>query len=843
MPSGKTHFNPSWLLTIDSNGQRLSEWCREGKDVFHGYCRLCNNDIKSDNAGKSQLLQHAKKEKHKHASKLMRDNSQTKLFVTVASTSNENNSSSSTSSDKTLTSINYNDAFLTAQIYWLAKVSLSNYSLRSVDHIGDTFRAMFPDSKIAKEFSLSRTSASYMISNGLKPYFKGVLCADIKSSQLPFSIHFDETTTTQVKKQMDLTVRYWSPTHNEVWVAYYTSLMFGHAEGKTVASKMMAQLLDDNMPIDKLSTLVRDGPNVNKTIFSALQKSIKEECPDFPGFVDLGSCILHTVHNAFGKGLEKLSADIDQLCRDVHALFKHSAARREDYEKLQFELDIATHQFQQHTEVRWLSLGPAISRILEQWDALLQFVKYLGKDPRTTPKSVNYRRVAALLATGEKDATKFNLEFLNNIIPIFEDFLTLFQRSTPTVHLVYDLMCQTLTKLMRRFLKSDAMKGKYGTELSKLPCEDIQLRLADEDIVMGDHSRDVLQRLNKEKQRSVMLGVRSFFCAAIGHLQHKLPLQNHLLQDLGCLNPNKLERKSTQSAIQSIARRLQPDVDVSCVLDEWKALQNDDDIATINKEQRIDHYWNEIFMLKSVSNTDRYSVLPCIIKSGLVLAQMNAESERSLSINARLVTNERSTLGDNTICGLRAVKDAVHFYDPVNNQPEKIPVTKEMKMYVKSAHVAYKAMLEDEKKEQARKREQARQKSDVEERLRKEKEQMVEKKQALVKQEEDLIAKEKKATSALKEADELLSDATQKLHNAISEPIMNQQSVKVASTMIDVAKSKRENAMKTLETIKEKQKLLDNNKMKLLEKAIPSKTTKKKAADSDESGVPKKKAK
>ena len=48
------------------------------------------------------------------------------------------------------------------------------------------------------------------------------------------------------------------------------------------------------------------------------------------------------------------------------------------------------------------------------------------------------------------------------------------------------------------------------------------------------------------------------------------------------------------------------------------------------------------------------------------------------------------------------------------------------------------------------------------------------------------------ATDAINQADELLNDATQKLHVAINEPLMNQQSVKVAATctMLDVAKTK-----------------------------------------------------
>ena len=156
---------------------------------------------------------------------------------------------------------------------------------------------------------------------------------------------------------------------------------------------------------------------------------------------------------------------------------------------------------------------------------------------------------------------------------------------------------------------------------------------------------------------------------------------------------------------------------------------------------------------------------------------MNAESERSLSINARVVTKERCALGDTTICGLRSVKDAVRFYDPVGTQPEKIPVTKAMKayiyiyiyIYIRSAHAKYQAKLEQVKIEEAEKREQAWQKSDEEHRLRKEKEQMVEKKQTLAHDEESLNTQETVATDAINQADELLNDATQKLHVAIDE--------------------------------------------------------------------------
>ena len=52
-------------------------------------------------------------------------------------------------------SFNYNDASLVAEIYWLVKIASCKFSMHSADHIGDTFRNIFPDSKIAANFSLS----------------------------------------------------------------------------------------------------------------------------------------------------------------------------------------------------------------------------------------------------------------------------------------------------------------------------------------------------------------------------------------------------------------------------------------------------------------------------------------------------------------------------------------------------------------------------------------------------------------------------------------------------------------------------------------------------------------
>ena len=232
--------------------------------------------------------------------------------------------------------------------------------------------------------------------------------------------------------------------------------------------------------------------------------------------------------------------------------------------------------------------------------------------------------------------------------------------------------------------------------------------------------------LKPVKQRAALLGMLAFFGEAVSHLQAKLPLNNRVLKDLGCLNPLKRERKSTTISIQNLSRKLLPEFDTAAVLDEWKLYQNDGDISDIDTDQRVDRYWNAVFLLTSVEGNGHYRLLPCLVKSCLVFAHANADSERSLSVNARIVTKERSRFGEQTIVGLRLLKDAVKFHDPVNYRPEKIPVTKEMRKSVRLAHSAYKARLDQEKEEKKKELEaETMRKKEEEENLKKDKEKLL----------------------------------------------------------------------------------------------------------------------
>ena len=122
--------------------------------------------------------------------------------------------------------------------------------------------------------------------------------------------------------------------------------------------------------------------------------------PGFQGLVDVGKCNIHTVHNSFGKGLDKYGKDAEQLAIDLHSLFKYSAACREDLRKLQSNLDVEVTLFIEHSSLRGLSIGPAVRRILEQWEAIVQF-KFLEGDPKKIPQSAAFKHVQATVKRAE----------------------------------------------------------------------------------------------------------------------------------------------------------------------------------------------------------------------------------------------------------------------------------------------------------------------------------------------------------------------------------------------------------------------------------------------------------
>ena len=293
-PKRKTSFNQSWKSS--------HKWISEVKgDEFSARCNVCNSTFSIANGGISDIAQHNSTAKHKKHVESMKGQSG---FVNGIFTASSNSPSLSS-----------REKILRAEIIELLDLVDKNQSFASCNGDGEKYRKMFPDSQIAKNFSQQETKAKYTLQFGIAPYIKEKVINDIADK--PFSFKFDETTTSQVKKQYDGYVTYFSDTSQTIETAFCGSLFVGHCTAKDLLSHFYEFINKLGLKTYFLLSLGMDGPSVNKSFAEQLKIALDA---DSTSFIDIGSCPLHIANNAFLEGLKQLkdSVNLDQFAIDLH---------------------------------------------------------------------------------------------------------------------------------------------------------------------------------------------------------------------------------------------------------------------------------------------------------------------------------------------------------------------------------------------------------------------------------------------------------------------------------------------------------------------------------------------
>ena len=149
------------------------------------------------------------------------------------------------------------DQVLKAETLFALKTTSDNIPFRTTNGIPELFQRMFVDSTIAQHMTMSRTKVSYMMGHGLGPHFLQMTTEDILSSpNTYYTIHFDETTTVQVKKQMEvLEILLRNKWGNQGHIL--KALIFGHAFGEKVGDELLKPLEELGLPLKLLLYLIR----------------------------------------------------------------------------------------------------------------------------------------------------------------------------------------------------------------------------------------------------------------------------------------------------------------------------------------------------------------------------------------------------------------------------------------------------------------------------------------------------------------------------------------------------------------------------------------------------------
>ena len=812
MPHGKTQFQKSWLGKTDRNGHLIGSWLKEDSTPYTVTCTLCASSFKCDNSGFQQVMSHADGKGHKAIA--------SQRFSKIQ----QHFSTSERPGACVLSSRSHNDQVTVAEAAWCMKVAASNYSYNSCEDLPDLFRFMFPCPYI-NDFSLGRSKVSYVISDGLGPYFQELLCKTIRKEGNPFTLQFDETVTVQNQKQLDLLIRFWSEEKGEVVTRFLKALFFGHAKGDIVADSIVSTVEEVGLNKEQFLSMRSDGPNVNKTIWKRLNEHLKGL--GFPGLVEFMPCNVHVVHNGFKHALSEYGQHAEQLALDLFYWFKAHPTRKEDYFKAQTDLGFDEQLFIRHVQSRWLTLIPALMRIVDNWEPIRSyFLKELPKVAsaertlRVLEKNETYRRICK--AIQEKDAL-IQMHFLISVKPVFDGILGTFQRQEPLIHILHNECLQLVKRLMLRFLKSE-VADTNSKKLVQLDVQKSDHQLPDSRMEIGEQTRKMLSTLQPNHQKIALSGMRTFFQSTTIYLLNHLPIGDTFVRDLTILHPDMREIDAGDRCIRRIAQSLPQvvkDYHVPLVVDEWKLYRRQEIPEDWFKTDeagstRIDHYWARVIEIKTLSGTEMFPYLKKLIKAVLTLSHGNADVERSLSVNKQAIGTNRTLLTHESLNGIRQVKDAVSAAD---GKVHAMDFSKELISCTRNANERYRQRLEEQKKqEEAQKNEKVRREEAEKQKKIAEEKAFEERKRKLKETEKELQKQHEEHQSKLKAAEALFSEANQRLADAVKSKDFKNKVV-VAQGLLEIAHKEMKTAQSEMEDWQKRRASLDSKRLKMIDNA------------------------
>ncbi|XP_063216597.1 uncharacterized protein LOC134527657 [Bacillus rossius redtenbacheri] len=570
-------------------------------------------------------------------------------------------------------------------------------SASSCGGIADVFKSMFGEG-VPEDFSLSSTKFRYLLTDALSPYFRNVILKDMDGAY--YSVCYDKTTNHTGRKELQIAIRYWSNTKLQIITHHLETFFIGSATGEILVEKINSALDNAGLPRQKILMLGSDCPNVNKKVARIICEELVSirKAP----LVNIGTCSIHTLHNAFLSGLDKLGEDVADLVMAVHDFFDGWPSRCEDYLQIQDDLSVPKHSFIKHVPSRWLTLEGAASRLIEQWEALKKyFLSYVPKKRNSLGKSNNYKRILSLL---KKPTIKAELLFVCSSARVFTRFTGAFQKEEPMIHVMHDEL-ETLAKILLGKVCKPELIQTVGVSEDLLKTENLHPA---QKIHVEKEILTEISKVDERFQLEFLAGVKNHYVEAVTHVIRKSPLiLKPLLKNCRCLQPEERVLHRSCRDIVALAKGLPIVIDESILLDEWKLLQCEKESVCGG---RIDDYWALFFVLKNSIGDDKYPNVAKVVKSVLALSHGNADLERGFSLSSHILTQDKASMSERTLNAAMTVKSAI--MKMYHSKPDLVPITRELLAMARVAHSSYLSHLQNEK---ALKEEAARKKLETDE--------------------------------------------------------------------------------------------------------------------------------
>jgi hypothetical protein len=305
---------------------------------------------------------------------------------------------------------------------------------------------IFPDSSISRKLACGRTKSEALVENVLAPKSVETLVSDLSSNTKFFSVATDASNMKN-RKLFPVCIQYFLRDGVHKKLLDFVEQQNDERSAE-VADMLTTSLSTHGLNLEYVVGYSAENASVNYGCKNSVYTKLQALNPN----IVKANCNTHIVHNTLRKVVDVLDCDVETIVTAVYSHFSISANRRVELQDFFNFLDLEYHDMLRHVSTRWLSLGPAIDRLLQSWSALISYFKSLGTD---CPKRIS--KAMGLPADNEEEdgdvklnVTKANLHFALNLCNVFEQTVLSLEGDDVTYCELYPVMSGLRVKLKDR---------------------------------------------------------------------------------------------------------------------------------------------------------------------------------------------------------------------------------------------------------------------------------------------------------------------------------------------------------------------------------------------------------
>ena len=333
--------------------------------------------------------------------------------------------------------------------------------------------------------------------------------------------------------------------------------------------------------------------------------------------------------------------------------FCHSAKRQEEFRAVQSFIGVEPHKLLHACQTRWLSLHSCVSRLVEQWDALIQYFQaVVDRDNLLVSQKI--------LSHLQNPIWKLYFYFLDFVLPKFTELNVMFQSAKTSVHCLH----MGLHAIYRDFL-SCYLRDSYwrhtplqhvdpASQVNFLPLTSMYMGAK---VALCLPTQEYRQRAPDVQH--FLKRVQEFYIEAASQIKKRFPIGDPIIEMLQVLDP-AVSHSKFPSLVPLAAKfpNIIPESRLQLLDNEWRKLF----LVSLpfdSEDMEPEEFWGRLNKIIDGTGAPQFDVLCAFMQTLLCLPHANVDVERVFSSVSSIKTKARNRLHTKTVHALLKVKQGV----------------------------------------------------------------------------------------------------------------------------------------------------------------------------------------